>query len=301
MKKLDAAKKHLILGLGLIASLGIATISSSYAWFAVRQMDIQQTEFISGQLGINLVSATAYKWVYPVYQGTTLPNYDSLEAGVQSSNVTSVTDPVDSSGYLVLNKLDTTQIYFDNGASSSITENNLRTAIASQKTSILVEIVFAAVNTEAVGFSLLCKRSNADSFDYTNTTNNLADMNLLASDFLCFTTWLDPTLDASIDTPTEYWEHFRDANETTSYPSSYASRKFFHQDANSHGTDLTVHASNLTKNANTTPVSHTLYLFMEYEPTHISPYFMNVERLRFNYHLANDFHFVLQLSSEVIS
>lgn len=299
MKRLDRTKRNLFLSLGLLFSLATAAVTTTYAWFAVRQMDIQQTEFLSGRMGINLVDATAYKFVYPVYEGTTLPNYDSDQAGVGSQDITGVTSPTAQgvNGYLTLNKLDTTQIYFDNNASTDITESNLRTAIAAQNTSILLEVHFTAVNTEDVAFTLIANRANADNFDYTNTTNNLADMSLLSSDFLCFNTFVDLELSADIDTDEELWAHFR----TLHGSSAYSNRRFFHQDVDSHGKNLIVHESTLEKNPSTTPVTHTAYILIEYEPTHIAPYLMNVERLRYNYHLTSDFTFTLQVSSEVNS
>lgn len=297
MKRLNRTKRNLFLSLGLLFSLATAAVTTTYAWFAVRQMDIQQTEFFSGELGINLVQATAYKYVYPVYPNTTLPNYDSLDAGVQTHNVTSVTNPLSSEGFLVLNKLDTTKIYLDNNASSEIDPSDLRDEIAKQNTSILIKIDFTTLNTESVGLSLFAKRDAPDNFDYENATNNFADTDLLASDFLCFSAFLDPNPSPEINTPKKIWDYFRSLYSGDDYDN----RKYYHQDENSHGTDLTVHESNLAKMPSDNPVSHSLYLFMEYEPTHIASYLMNVERLRYSYHLENDFRFVLQLSSEVVS
>ena len=297
MKRLNRTKRNLFLSLGLLFSLATAAVTTTYAWFAVRQMDIQQTQFLSGQMGIDLVDVTAYKFVYPFYEGTTLPNYDSDQAGVSHKDVTGVTLPTAQgvNGYLTLNKLDTTLIYFNNNVSTDITEQKLREEIGDQKTTVLIKANFTAVNTEDVAFTVMANRTNADTFDYSNTTNNLADMSLLASDFLCFNAFVDPVLSADIDTDAEIWEHFCTAHEG----SAYSNRRYFHQDVNSHGTSLIVREATLEKNASTTPQAHTLYILIEYEPTHIAPYLMNVERLRYNYHLVSDFTFTLQLSSEV--
>ena len=297
MKRLNRTKRNLFLSLGLLFSLATAAVTTTYAWFAVRQMDIQQTEFLSGQMGIDLVDVTAYKFVYPFYEDTTLPNYDSDQAGVSHKDVTGVTLPTAQgvNGYLTLNKLDTTLIYFNNNVSTDITELKLRQEIGLQKTTILIKANFTAVNTEDVAFTVMANRTNADDFDYSNTTNNLADMSLLASDFLCFNAFVDPDFSANNRPDAEIWEHFRTAHE-----GNFENRRYFHQEGvDSDGTSLIVREATLEKNASTTPQDHTLYIVIEYEPTHIAPYLMNVERLRYNYHLDSDFTFTLQLSSEV--
>lgn len=299
MKRFNRTKRNLFLSLGLLFSLATAAVTTTYAWFAVRQMNVQQTEFLSGQMGINLVNVTAYKYVYPFYERTELPNYDSDQAGVSHKDVTGVTSPTAQgvNGYLTLNKLDTTKIYFDNNVSTTISESDLCTAIAAQNTSVLIKATFTTVNTEDVAFTVMANRDETDDFDYDNTTNNLADMSLLASDFLCFNAFVDPELPAGIETDAEIWEHFRTAHEGN----AYENRRYFYQDADSRGKSLIVREATLEKNASTTPQPplHTLYILIEYEPTHIAPYLMNVERLRYNYHLESDFTFTLQLSSEV--
>ena len=300
MERLNRTKRNLFLSLGLLFSLATAAVTTTYAWFAVRQMDVQQTEFLSGQMGIDLADVTAYKYVYPFYERTELPNYDSDQAGVSHKDVTGVTSPTEQgvNDYLTLNKLDTTKIYFDNNVSTTISEPNLRTAIAAQNTSILIKANFTTVNTEDVTFTVMANRDEPDDFDYDNTTNNLADTSLPASDFLCFNAFVDPKLSDNIDTDAEIWEHFRTAHEGN----AYENRRYFHQDENSDETSLIVREATLEKNASTTPQAHTLhtlYILIEYEPTHIAPYLMNVERLRYNYHLKSDFAFTLQLSSEV--
>ena len=293
--------KNLIASFVLLFALGLSAIATTYAWFAVTKLSLMETDFVSGEMGISVTSVTAYKYVYPVYEGTTMINYDSPSAAVQTSDVTGVTNS-DNNDYLHLNKLDTMQIYLDNNASSDITETAIRPKITGQKTSLLLKIIFTAVNTEDVTFLLKSTRSATDNFDYSDVSNNLVDTNLLASNFVSFTGYLDPDLTGVTPgqgqtTEAATWEHFR----TLHSGAGYTSRRYYHQDANSHGTDLDILNTTMTKNANTTPVSHSLYLFVDYEPTHINPYFMRVDRIRHSYHLTSDFTFTLLMSSEVAS
>ena len=293
--------KNLLISFGLLFALGLSAVATTYAWFAVERINLIETDFISGQMGINVTMVTAYKYVYPVFEGTTMLNYDSPNAAVQTSDVTGATNS-DNNDFLRLNKLDTMQIYLDNGASSEITETNIRPKIIGQKTSLLLKIDFTAVNTEDVSFVLKCTRDAADNFNYSDTQNNLVDSTLLSSNFVSFTGYLDH--DMSGVTPSQgqttqaaYWEHFRDLHSNA----GYTNRRYFHQDANSHGTDLEVVNTTMSKNASTAPANHTLYLFVDYEPTHINPYFMRVDRIRHSYHLSSDFVFTLLMTSEVAS
>lgn len=293
--------KNLIVSFGLLFALGLSAVATTYAWFAVQRINLIETDFISGEMGISITSVTSYKYVYPVFEGTTMLNYDSPNAAVQTSDVTSATNS-DNNDFLKLNKLDTMQIYLDNNASSSISETDIRPKIIGQKTSLLLKIIFTAVNTEDVSFLLKSTRNAADNFDYSDVSNNLVDANLLASDFVSFTGYLDP--DMSGVTPAQgqtsedaTWSYFR----TQHSGAGYSNRHYYHEDANSHGTDLAILNTTMTKSATTTPVSHTLYLFVDYEPTHINPYFMRVDRIRHSYHLTSDFTFTLLMSSEVAS
>ncbi|MBP5092139.1 MAG: hypothetical protein J6328_06265 [Bacilli bacterium] len=299
--RLSRKTKKLFISFALLFMLGASTVTSTLAWFAVRHMGLQETDFVSGEMGIQITSVTSYKYVYPVYPGTTMINYDSPLSEVLTSDVTGVSRE-SGNDYLRLNKLDTTQIYLDNNASSTISESALRPKIASQNTSLVLKVTFTAVNTENVGFSLVSVRDAADNFNYLDSTSNIQDSSLLASDFLCFESYLDPDL-SSID-PGEgedlddlLWAHFRSLHNGA----GYSSRSYFHQDANSHGTSIEVMDDVIAKNADATPVSHDLYIFIDYEPTHINPYFMEVERLRYSYHLISDFVFSLRLTSEVAS
>ncbi len=293
--------KNLIISFALLFALGLSAVATTYAWFAVTRLSLTETDFVSGTMGVSITSVTSYKYVYPVFQGTTLINYDSTAAEVETEDVTDYTS-ADESDFLSLNKLDTTKIYLNNNASSVISENDMRTEIAAQNTSLLLEVSFTSVNTEDVAFTLISNRDAADSFSYGNTTDNMSDTSLLASDFLCFNAFLDEDLSGvnvgeGEDLDDAIWEHFRTLHAGT----SYANRCFFHQDENSHGTKIDVLRTELVKNPDTTPVAHKLYIFVEYEPSHVNPYFINVERLRYSYHLTNDFSFTLALSSEVAS
>ena len=140
--------KNLIASFVLLFALGLSAIATTYAWFAVTKLSLMETDFVSGEMGISVTSVTAYKYVYPVYEGTTMINYDSPSAAVQTSDVTGVTNS-DNNDYLHLNKLDTMQIYLDNNASSDITETAIRPKITGQKTSLLLKIIFTAVNPPA--------------------------------------------------------------------------------------------------------------------------------------------------------
>ena len=301
MKSKAIKTRNLILSLGLLFSLGAAAATTSYAWFAVQQLNnVEQTNFFSGQLGIEVVSATAYKYVYPTYGDTDLIDYGTDPGNVSAAVITDVTGPEDedSNGYLTLNKLDTTSIYLNQGAASDDIElSDLCDEIKGQNCSLLFKIEFTVTKTERVGFSLLATRERNTAFSYDDTTNNLSDSaQLYASDFLSFTPFLDPDLSSLEATnvktlDTVRWEYFR----SLYYGESFGERKFFHQN-NNHGPDLTVLSTSFQKTAAS---RHTLYLFAEYEPTHVKSYLMQIERLRYSYHLESDYHFVLQLSSEV--
>ena len=300
-RRLNEKTKKMIVGLALLFMLSASAITSTLAWFAVRRMSIYETDFVSGEMGIDISEVTSYKYVYPVYSGSNLVNYDSPLSEVMTNDVTGLTRESNNE-YLRLNKLDTTQIYLNNNASSSISESAIRPEIQSQNTSLVLKVEFTCVNTEDVTFSLVSKRDAADNFDYTNNANNLHDASLLASDFLCFEAYLDPDLSSVVpaqdqDYDDALWAYFR----TLHAGNGYNARRYFHQDANSHGTSIEVLDGTIAKNANTTPLTHYLYIFIDYEPTHINPYFMEVERLRFSYHLISDFVFDLKMNSEVAS
>ena len=290
--------KRLIISMSLLLSLSASAITSTLAWFTVREMSIRETDFISGEMGIDIVGVTSYKYVYPKYDGTDMINYDSPSSGVLTSDVTGLSN-ADENDYLRLNKLDTASIYLSNGGSETISESTFKSNIKEQNTSLLLKIDFTSVNTEDVSFTLKSDRLNADEFDYSSRTSNLSNASLLASDFVSFTGFLDPDLrevtSSGGNLDTAIWEHFRTLHEG----SSYSDRRYFHMDSSSNGTSLNVLSSILGKNPTKEAANHTIYLFVEYEPTHVNPYFMMVDRLRYSYRLLSDFYFTLSLNSEV--